>query len=50
MRRRGFCFLGVMWRRQAEMKATTDRFEQATGEEAQAADETLSAQMVGAYN
>jgi len=29
---------------------TTDRFEQARGEEAQAADETLTAQMVGAYN
>jgi hypothetical protein len=29
---------------------TTDRFEQATGEEAEAAAETLSAQMVGAYN
>lgn len=29
---------------------TTDHFEQARGEEAQAAEETLSAQMVGAYN
>jgi hypothetical protein len=29
---------------------TTDRFEQARGEEAQAAEDTLSAQMVGAYN
>lgn len=29
---------------------TTDQFEQAQGEEAQAAEETLSAQMVGAYN
>ena len=29
---------------------TTDHFEQATGEEAQAAEDTLSAQMVGAYN
>jgi len=28
----------------------TDQFEQATGEEAEAAEETLSAQMVGAYN
>ena len=29
---------------------TTDRFEQARGEEAQAAEATLSEQMVGAYN
>lgn len=29
---------------------TMDHFEQARGEEAQAAEETLSAQMVGAYN
>ncbi len=29
---------------------TTDNFEQATGEEAQQAEEALSAQMVGAYN
>ena len=29
---------------------TTDRFEQARGEEAQAAEDTLSAQIVGAYN
>ena len=29
---------------------TTDRFEQARGEEAQAAEDALSEQMVGAYN
>jgi hypothetical protein len=29
---------------------TSDHFEQARGDEAQAAEETLSAQMVGAYN